>query len=94
MHTIGLAHRRLIFDRDQHGLARAHVGHAVGEQVGALLFHKARLAPFGRGLFIDCPSGFAAFDSARDHAVTDHHVQAVDRAVGRQRIEIAPGHPV
>ncbi|MNQ48406.1 hypothetical protein D3C85_622850 [compost metagenome] len=59
-----------------------------------MLLDQTGSATFGLGLFIDFPRGGASVDLADDHPLADDHLQAVDRAVFGQGIEIGGFDPV
>ena len=90
----GLLDRLLIFDLHQHGFAGADIGDRIGEDVRPLLFGQRRLLAVPRRLFIDDAGLLPLLDVADDDAIADHHLQRVDRAARRQRIDVDSLDPV
>ena len=90
----GLCDRLLIFDLHQHGFAGADIGDRVGEDVRPLLFGQRRLLSILFGLFVDDLGLLPLLDVADHDAVADHHLQRIDRAARRQRIDIDGLDPV
>jgi hypothetical protein len=83
----------LIFDLHEHGFAGADIGDRVGEDVRPLLLGECSLLSVPLCLLVD-DAGLLPFpDLADDDAVADHHFERVDRATGRQRIDIGRLHP-
>ena len=89
-----LLHRLLIFDLHQHGFSGADIGDGIGEDVRPLLLGQRGLAPGPLRLFVDRAGLLPLLDVADDDAVADHHLQRVDRAAWRQRIDVSRLHPV
>ena len=90
----GLLDRLLIFDLHQHGFAGADIGDRVGEDVRPLLFGQRRLLSVLLRLFVDDLGLLPLLDVADHDAVADHHLQRIDRAARRQRIDIDRLDPV
>ena len=84
----GLAHRLLVFDLHDHGFARPDIGDRVGEDVRPLLFDEARLLAGGLRLLVNLAGLLPLLDVAHDDALSDHHLQGVDRRSLRQRIDV------
>ncbi len=78
----------LIFDLHDDGLVRADIGDAVGEDVRPLLLDEARSFPFGLGGLVDLARLPAFLDLAFDQALSDLHLERVDRGAVGQRKEI------
>ena len=87
-------HRLLIFDLHQHGFAGADIGDRIGEDVRPLLLGQRGLAPGRAGLLIDHPRLLPFLDVADNDPIADHHLERVDRAARRQRINIGRLDPV
>ena len=90
----GLLDRLLIFDLHQHGFAGADIGDRVGEDVRPLLFGQRRLLSVLLRLLVDDLGLLPLLDVADHDAVADHHLQRIDRAARRQRIDIDRLDPV
>ena len=90
----GLLHRLLIFDLHQHGFAGADIGDRVGEDVRPLLLGQRGLLAVRAGLLVDDAGLLPLLDVADDDAVADHHLERVDRAARRQRIDVGRLDPV
>ena len=88
------AHRRLIFDLDQHRLARADIGDPVGEHVRTLLLDQSGALARRLGAFVYFGGLGAAPYLADDDALADHHAQRIDRGILRQRVEIGRRRPL
>ncbi len=89
-----LAHRLLVFDLHQHGLARADIGDRIGEDVRPLLLGQRGLAALLARLLVGDARGLALLDVADHDAVADHHLERVDRAALGQRVDIDRLDPV
>jgi hypothetical protein len=89
-----LLDRLLIFDLHQHGFAGADIGDRIGEDVRPLLLGQRRLLPRCARRFIDDAGLLPLLDVADDDAIADHHLQRVDRAARRQRIDVSSLDPV
>ena len=89
-----LVHRLLIFDLHQHGFAGPDIGDRVGEDVRPLLFGERRLLSVLLGLLVDDARLLPLLDLADHDAVADHHLERVDRAAFRQRIDIDRLDPI
>ena len=87
-------HRLLIFDLHQHGLARADIGNRIGEDVVAFLFGEGCLLPVLPRPLIDDTRLLPFLDVADDNAFADHHLQRIDRAARRQRIDVGRLDPI
>ncbi len=90
----GLMHRLLIFDLHQNGFAGADIGDRIGEHVRPLLLGQRRLAAAGAGLLVNGASLLPLLDIADDDAIADHHLQGIDRAAFRQRIDVSRLDPI
>ncbi len=84
----GLSHRLLVLDLHHYGLVRPDIGDGVGEDVWPLLFHQARFPACGLGLLVERAGAFAILDVADDNAIADHHLERIDGAGLRQRIDV------
>jgi hypothetical protein len=90
----GLMNRLLIFDLHQHGFAGADIGNRVGEDVGPFLLGQGSLLSVLPGLLVNDAGLLSLLDIADNDAVADHHLEGIDRAAGRQRIDVSRLHPV
>ena len=90
----GLMHRFLIFDLHQHGLAGSDIGHRVGKDVRPLLLGQRSFLAVRLGLFVDDAGLLPLLDLADHDAVADHHLERIDRAARRQRIDIDRLDPI
>ena len=90
----GLLNRFLIFDLHQHGFAGADIGDGIGEDVRPFLFGQRRLLSVLLRLFVDDARLLPLLDVADHDAIADHHLQRIDRAARRQRIDIDGLDPV
>ena len=86
--------RLLVFDLHQHGFAGTDIGDRVGEDVGPFLLGQGSLLSVLPGLLVNHAGLLSLLDIADDDAVADHHLERVDRAAGRQRIDVSRLHPV
>ncbi len=87
-------HRLLVFDLDHDRFAGSDIGDRVGKDVRPLLLHERRLAAGALGLLVDRLGLDALLDLADHDAVADHHLERIDRAAVRQRIDVDRLDPV
>ncbi len=89
-----LRNRLLIFDLHQYRFAGANVGDRICKNVRSFLFGQRGLLSVRTGLLVDDASLLPLPDLADHDAVADHHLERVDRAARRQRIDVSRLHPV
>jgi hypothetical protein len=88
----GLPHRLLVLDLHDHGVARPDIGDRIGEDVRPLLLDKAGLLARGLRLLVDLAGLLPVLDVPDDDALSDHHLQGVDRRSLRQWIDVEGRH--
>ncbi len=89
-----LLHRLLIFDLHQHRFARTDIGDRIGEDIRPLLLGQRGLLTVALGVLVDDAGLLPLLDVADDDAVADHHLERIDRASRRQRVDIGRLHPL